>query len=74
MKTLSEKTSRLCESLFDITTVAVWLMHQQQIEVEDSRDLFHTCLELARRFEVENPGGEDGYMEKIEEFAYERLL
>ena len=44
MRPLPAKTSFLCESLFDITTAATYLMHQQQIEVEDSRELFQTWL------------------------------
>lgn len=74
MRPLPAKTSFLCESLFDITTAATYLMHQQQIEVEDSRELFQTCLELARRFEAENPGIGEDYMNAIEEYAMEKLL
>lgn len=73
MKPLPRKTSYLCESLFDITTVAASLIHEDQIEVEDSRDLFQTCLDLAQRFEEQNPSIGDEYMERIEEYATEKL-
>ena len=42
--------------------------------MEDSRELFQTCLELARRFEAENPGIGADYMTAIEEYAIEKLL
>lgn len=34
---LPENTVRLCESLFDITSVAIWLMNNKRIEIDDSR-------------------------------------
>lgn len=74
MRPLPRKMSFLCESLFDITTVATFLMHQQQIDVEDSRELFQTCLELARKFEADNPNIGEDYMTTIEEYATEKLL
>ena len=71
---LPENTVRLCESLFDITSVAIWLMNNKRIEIDDSRGLFNTCLGLAEKFEAENPNIGDVYMDRIESYAEEKLL
>ena len=64
---------RRSECVFDITLVAAHLMRENRIEVEDSRELFSFCMELAQKFEAENPEIGDDYMDAIEELAFEKL-
>ena len=54
-------------------------VYVKEIEVDDSRDLYYTILQLAIEFEREHPGPwEDGeyptdYIDLIDEYASEKL-
>ncbi len=62
------KQVELCETVFDITTVAVDMIHDGAIEVEDSRNLFQTIYNLAIKFEDTDYDPED-YMGSVEAYA-----
>lgn len=66
----------MAECVFDISLMAQHLIEEHRINVENSRSLFNAILTWAKEFETAcvMSGGEDDYMEKIEEFAEERLL
>lgn len=70
----------LCETVYDITTVASMLIQQGRIHVEDSRELFHTIRHLANEFAayeaetVAKTGEKLDYMSEVEEFALGKLL
>ena len=72
-------TVRLCETVYDITLNAQHMLETKEIEVDDSRDLYYTILQLAIEFEREHPGPwEDGeyptdYIDLIDEYASEKL-
>ena len=65
------------EALFDITMEAAHLTQTGQINVEDSRELFDTCLSLAEKFEgryTEEDFYIRDYMTLVAEFAEAELL
>ena len=67
---------RVAECVFDITTVATYLMcgspDWQDAGFSDSREFFNTIYSWALEFERENPDPVD-YMTEIEMFAYRKL-
>ena len=67
---------RVAECVFDITTVACYLMYGspdwQAVGFGDSREFFNTVYAWAEEFEKENPDPVD-YMLEIEMFAYRKL-
>ena len=67
---------RICEAVYDITTVVCGILHKNQDTAEfvdlDSRDVFSHVYDWACEFENEHPCPED-YMTEIEEFAYEKF-
>ena len=67
---------RVAECVFDITTVACYLLHGspdwQAEGFGDSRQFFDTAYEWALEFEREHPNPVD-YMLEIEIFAYLKL-
>lgn len=70
----TSSTVRLCETVFDITTVSCWLQSRGKIVCDDSREMFFSILHLANKFEESfNPDTQD-YMESVEEYAEEELI
>lgn len=67
------KQVELCETVFDITTVAVDMIHAGTIEVNDSRELFQTIYRLAEVFE-DSDYDPDFYMDEIEAYARKQLM
>lgn len=63
----------ICECVFDITLVAANLLQNHQIEVEDSRELFHFCMKVAKKFKAENYQIGDNYIDAIEDLAYSEI-
>jgi hypothetical protein len=59
----------MCEILFDITQIVPAMIRNGRGEAEDSRELFGTCLTLARQFETEQLKIEGNCMPAIEGFA-----
>ena len=59
--------------------IFMYMLETKEIEVDDSRDLYYTILQLAIEFEREHPGPwEDGeyptdYIDLIDEYASEKL-
>ena len=66
------KQFELCETVFDITTVATCLIAENKIEVEDSRELFETIYSLASKFE-DTHYDPDFYMDAVEAYAIKWL-
>lgn len=66
------KQFELCETVFDITTVATCLIAENKIEVEDSRELFETIYFLASKFE-DTHYDPDFYMDAVEAYAMKQL-
>lgn len=77
---LRDWTVRLCETVFDISLVAQYLLENGEIRCEDSRELFYTVFQNAVEFERMNPGPWDqsdypeDYMDLVEDFAYGILI
>ena len=77
---LNDSVTDLCETVYDITTVASMLIQQGRIHVEDSRELFHAILDMANEFAayeaetVAKTGEKLDYMSEVEEFAERELL
>lgn len=67
---------RVAECVFDISLMAQHMIEERRIVVEDSRSLFNAILGWAKEFETgwAKYEIEGDYMEKIEEFAEEKLL
>lgn len=66
------KQFELCETVFDITTVATCLIAEKKIEVEDSRELLETIYRLAIKFE-ETHYDPEFYMDAVEIYAIKWL-
>jgi len=66
------KQFELCETVFDITTVATCLITENKIEVENSRELFETIFELAQKFE-QTHYDVDCYMDAVDAYAMKHL-
>lgn len=68
--------SRVAECVYDISLMAQHMIEEHRIVVDDSRGLFNFVYERAKEFETAwaKYEIEGDYMEKIEEFAKEKLL
>lgn len=71
-------TYKVNENVFEITCVAMELINNGKLEVEDSRELCATCIELAENFEVEHGytdwDVEADYLDEIMKYAEEKLM
>ena len=71
---MTEKTMMLCECVYDLTTIAEYLINEHKLDV-DSRDVFWEVAKLAEEFDSKfNDEDEDAdYMSDIEEFGFKKL-
>ena len=68
---------KLCENVFEISCLAVYLQQDGLIFYDDSRDLFQEILWIAKSFEQEWNHSENSdmdYIESIQEYAKVKLL
>lgn len=67
------------KNIFEITCVAMGLITEKKIKVEDFCELRATCIELAENFKVKNSKtdgdtGEQDYLEEIMRYAKDNLI
>lgn len=61
------------ENIFEIGRNIEAMIHNEEIEVEDSKEAFLFALDLAVEFEQEHPDTEDYYFD-IDEYVIEKIL
>lgn len=71
---MTEKTMMLCECVYDLTTIADFLIKEHELDV-DSRDVFFEVAKLAEEFDSKfNDEDEDAdYLSDIEEYGFKKL-
>ncbi len=68
---------KLCENVFEISCLAVYLQQDDLIFYDDSRDLFQEILWIAKSFEQEwnhNENSDVDYIESIQAYAKAKLM
>lgn len=68
---------KLCENVFEVSCLAVYLQQDGLIFYDDSRDLFQEILWIAKSFEQEwnhNKNSDVDYIESIQEYAKTKLM
>ena len=71
---MTNKTMMLCECVYDLTSIAEFLINKHELDV-DSRDVFFEVAKLAEEFDSKfNDEDEDAdYLSDIEEFGFKKL-
>lgn len=71
---MTTKTMQLCECVYDLTSIAEFLINKHELDV-DSRDVFFEVAKLAEEFDSKfNDEDEDAdYLSDIEEFGFKKL-
>ena len=70
MKTFSTEEM---ENIFEIGRQMQYMADNEEIEIEDSKNVFLIALQLAVEFEKKHPDSEDYYGE-LDEFMSKRIL
>lgn len=73
MHSVTSKTIRLCEAVYDIAFEAGELMGTGQIAYEDSRELFWNILQWAEEFEQQFDDKKSDYLTEILDYADKKL-
>lgn len=69
---MTNKTMMLCECVYDLTSIAEFLINKHELDV-DSRDVFFEVAKLAEEFDSKFNDEDGDYLSDIEEYGFKKL-
>lgn len=69
---MTTKTMQLCECVYDLTSIAEFLINKHELDV-DSREVFLEVARLAEEFDSKFNDEDGDYLNDIEEYGFKKL-